>query len=66
LRDDDDGGDWKVAEAALEKARSLPAGAARIEALRRAGKLRFAADRGRHNKKQGKIEPESKSPKPNT
>ncbi len=37
--------DWKDAEAALEKARKLPSGAERIQALKDAAKLRFAADR---------------------
>ena len=36
---------WDAAEKALEEARNLPAGAERIEALRRAGKLRFEASR---------------------
>jgi len=45
MRDEDS--DWKAAEVALEKARLLPGGPARIEALREAGKLRFAADRRR-------------------
>ena len=49
MHDDDD---WKDAEAALEKARSLPGGTKRIEALRQAGKLRFAADRRRHKEEQ--------------
>jgi hypothetical protein len=49
MHDDDD--DWRAAEAALEKARSLPGRAERIEALRQAGKLRFAADQ--NNKEQG-------------
>ena len=39
--------DWKAAEKALEAARRLPGGAARIEALRHAGRLRFDADRKR-------------------
>jgi hypothetical protein len=46
--DNDD--DWKAAEAALEKARSLPGGPERIEALKEAGKLRFAADQKRLRK----------------
>jgi hypothetical protein len=36
--------DWRVAQAALEAARQLPAGVERFEALKRAGKLRFDAD----------------------
>jgi hypothetical protein len=63
LHDDNDS-DWKAAEAALEKARSLPGGPERIDALRRAGKLRFAADRERHKKEQREIEAERKSTKP--
>jgi hypothetical protein len=50
MHDDDD--DWRFAEAALEKARSLPGGPERIEALKQAGKLRFAADKRRHKKEQ--------------
>jgi hypothetical protein len=37
--------DWKVAEAALEAARQLPAGVERFEALKKAGQLRYNADR---------------------
>ena len=44
---------WKVAEAALEEARSLPGGPERIQALKDAGKLRFAADERR---KKGQSE----------
>jgi hypothetical protein len=46
------GGDdnWKVAEAALAKARGLPGGAERIEALKQAGRLRFEADQRRQKK----------------
>jgi hypothetical protein len=50
-RDNDDA-DWKAAEVALEAARRLPAGAERIEALRRAGRLRFDADRKRLAKEE--------------
>ena len=39
--------DWKAAEDAQEAARRLPGGAARIEALKQAGRLRFDADRKR-------------------
>ena len=39
--------DWKVAEAALEKARCLPGGPECIEVLKQAGQLRFEADRNR-------------------
>jgi hypothetical protein len=46
----DDDEDWKAAEAALEKARSLPGGAERIDALKQAGRLRAAADRRRQKK----------------
>ena len=34
----------KAAQAALEAARQLPVGAERVEALRRAGQLRYDAD----------------------
>jgi len=36
---------WEAAERALEEARQITGGAERIEALRRAGKLRFEADK---------------------
>jgi hypothetical protein len=39
--------DWKAAEAALEAARQLPAGVKRFEALKKAGRLRYNADRKR-------------------
>jgi len=39
---------WREAEAALEKARSMPGGAERIEALKQAGRLRLQADKLRH------------------
>ncbi len=45
--------EWRAAEEALERARKLPGGPERIEALRHAGKLRFAADRKRYRKEQG-------------
>ena len=51
MHEDDD--EWRAAEEALAQARSMPAGAARIEALRRAGKLRFAADRKLHKDEEG-------------
>jgi hypothetical protein len=52
-----DNSDWKAAENALEAARRLPGGAARIEALKQAGRLRFDADRKRQNQeiRQGRI-----------
>ena len=56
MSDDDD---WKAAVAALEKARSLPGGTERIEALRYAGKLRFAADRERYKKEQREFKTKS-------
>ena len=39
--------DWEVAQAALEAARQLPAGVERIEALKKAGQLRYDADEKR-------------------
>ena len=39
--------DWKAAEAALDAAREMPSGAARIKALKKAGQMRFEADRRR-------------------
>ena len=62
MNDCDD--DRRAVEAALEKARSLPGGPERIDALRRAGKLRFAADKKRHKREQREIEAERKSTKP--
>jgi hypothetical protein len=56
--------DWKVAEAALEKARRLPGGAERIEALRQAGRLRFEADRKRQKKEIRQYGPSSHLAKP--
>ena len=53
----DDDVDWKVAEAALEKARSLPGGAERIEALKQAGRLRFDADRKLLAKETKRLSP---------
>jgi hypothetical protein len=38
---------WRAAEAALSAAQKLPGGSERIEALRRAGQLRFEADKRR-------------------
>jgi hypothetical protein len=35
---------WQLAQQALEKARAMPGGLERVEALKRAGKLRFDAD----------------------
>ena len=46
----DEDADWKAAEAALVAACRLPGGAARIEALKHAGRLRFEADRNRQKK----------------
>jgi hypothetical protein len=39
--------DWRTAEAALEAARQLPPGVKRFEALKKAGQLRYNADRKR-------------------
>ena len=44
--------DWKAAEAALDAAREMPSGAARIEALKKVGQMRFEADR-RRRKQEG-------------
>lgn len=41
---------WIDAQAILASAQGMPAGAERIEALRRAGKLRFKADEVRQKK----------------
>jgi hypothetical protein len=39
--------DWKAAEAALKAAQKMPGGPERVEALRRAGQLRYNADQHR-------------------
>jgi len=52
--------DWKVAEAALEKARGLPGGAVRIEALKQAGRLRFQAERNRQENEIRQYGPSSR------
>jgi hypothetical protein len=39
--------EWQAAEAALRDAQQLPGGPERIEALRKAGQLRFDADKRR-------------------
>jgi hypothetical protein len=39
--------DWEAAQVALEAARQLPAGVERIEALKKAGQLRYNADKKR-------------------
>jgi hypothetical protein len=38
---------WEAAEAALEAARQLPVGPERAEALKKAGQLRYDADKNR-------------------
>jgi hypothetical protein len=55
--------DCKVAEAALKKARGLPGGAERIEALKQAGRLRFEADR-KQEKETRQYGPSSRLAKP--
>jgi len=39
--------DWEAAQAALEAARRLPVGPERAEALKKAGQLRYDADKNR-------------------
>jgi hypothetical protein len=39
--------DWETAQAALEAARRLPVGPERAEALKKAGQLRYDADKNR-------------------
>lgn len=56
--------DWKAAENALEAARRLPGGAARVEALKQAGRLRFEADRKRQKKENRQAGPASHLAKP--
>ena len=43
------GEDWLAAEAALTDAQKMPCGVERIEALKRAGQLRYEADRRRRS-----------------
>ena len=45
---DDD--EWEFAQAAFETARQLPVGAERFEALKKAGQLRYDADKKRNNR----------------
>jgi hypothetical protein len=42
--------EWDVAQAALEAARRLPAGPERFEALKKAGQLRYEADKKRNER----------------
>jgi len=42
--------EWDEAQAALEAARQLPAGAERFEALKKAGQLRYEADKKRNER----------------
>jgi hypothetical protein len=56
--------DWKVAEAALEKACRLPCGAERIQALKHAGRLRFQADRNRQENEVRQYGPSGRLAKP--
>jgi len=52
--------DWDVAQAALDAARRLPAGVERIEALKKAGQLRYDADRkrdGRSGPQEARVRP---------
>jgi hypothetical protein len=42
--------EWDMAEATLEAARQLPAGAERFEALKKAGQLRYEADKKRNER----------------
>jgi hypothetical protein len=39
--------DWEAAQTALEAARQLPVGPERAEALKKAGQLRYDADKNR-------------------
>ena len=41
--------DWLAADAALTDAQKMPGGAERIEALKRAGQLRYEADKRRRS-----------------
>jgi hypothetical protein len=52
--------DWEAAQAALEAARQLPVGAERFEALKKAGQLRYDADR----KRAGQVERANKQNAP--
>jgi hypothetical protein len=52
--------DWVVAQAALEAARQLPAGVKRFDALKKAGQLRYDADRkrdGRSGPQEARVRP---------
>jgi hypothetical protein len=53
--------EWEVAQAALEAARQLPASAERFEALKRAGQLRYEADKKRNNRSRPRpVDPDEK------
>jgi len=43
---------WRAAEAALAAAQQMPRGPARVAALKKAGQLRFQADKRRQRKEQ--------------
>lgn len=45
--------DWDRAQDALQAARDLPVGAERAEALRKAGQMRFLADKQRQSMEKG-------------
>ena len=52
LLDRKDDAEWEAAQAALFAARKMPRGTERTEALRKAGQLRFEADKRRRQREE--------------
>jgi hypothetical protein len=48
----EDDAEWQAAQAAVHAAQKLPSGAERIEALRKAGQLRYEADKRRRQREE--------------
>jgi hypothetical protein len=51
--------EWQAAQAALAAARQLPVGAERVEALKKAGQLRYDADRKRTHQADRASKPDA-------
>src|ERR1700716_2847406 len=54
--------DWETAQAALAAAQAMPGGPARIEALKRAGRMRFAATKNQFPALERENSPRSDGP----
>ena len=48
----EDDAEWEAAQAAVSAAQKMPGGPERIEALRKAGQLRFEADKRRRQREE--------------